>query len=266
VKPTDRQRRNIVARILAKETTPEAEAQRFGISARTIYRWVEDAKAAAGQGPESVSKTTDTNVSQETSGNVTPPGKTPSDSPNDAEKRALEAAGETSGPVNAPAAAPIAVDQARVDMENYCIEAYGGFKSAVGATLVQWNYSPPLEVDSPEVLKLLKVGAVASTAIRTNAPKLYPILVKAMSGWVPLIVAIGADSLGMMLGLGGLARSKGWEPPEKEDKGDDAPKKKKVFDFAAARKLQQELEDRKAEAGTVDVGSTPRQMDAPRPK
>ncbi len=268
MKPTDRQRRNAVARILAGETTPEAEAQRLQVSARTIYRWVEEARAVSGH-PENVTKDADTDVRQQTSENVTPPGKTPSDTQNPALKAALDAAGETSGQVNAPTAAPANPEQARADMEGFCLEAYGGLKAAVGAALVQWNYSPPLDPSSPEVLKLLRVGAVATTAIRANAPRLYPMLVKWTSGWGPLIVAIGMDSVGMMVALGGLAKSKGWQPAKKKERGEDAPaqKKEKAFDQAAARERQQELEDKMAQPGVanVDPGNNSQQLNAPRP-
>ncbi len=200
-------RRNIVARVMAADNINEAvmaEAKRAGVSTRTIERWVEAAKKAPSVGQVVTSETVPT------------PQKP-------AENKVLDALLKDEGqPGKAPEGPPTAgeVQSAAKDAEQFCVEAYSGIRSALGSVLVSMRYTPPLDASSPEVLKLLAIGKPAELAIRMNAPRLYPILVKYASNWGALLLAIGADAMGMLTGLQGLAKSKGWEPKEKESRSE----------------------------------------------
>ncbi len=197
-------RARVVARIMASEDKGKAiaaEAQRLGKHARTIERWVADVQAAqGGAGQDAVSK------------NATPTEKTPENPVLDSllKDEGADPAKKTDAqpPVN-PAAG-------LKDMENSCVEAFNGLKSAGGSVLVSVKYSPPLDGTSPEVLNLLKIGWAAETAIRANAPKLYPIIIKHAGTWGALIGAIAVDAVCMIASLEGLAKSKGWVPGPKK--------------------------------------------------
>lgn len=195
-------RRNIVARVMAADNINEAvmaEAKRAGVSTRTIERWVEAAKKAPSVGQVVTSETV----------------PTPSKS---AENTVLDTLLKDEGATGkAPEGPPTAgeVQTAAKDAEQFCVEAYSGVRSALGSVLVSMRYSPPLDASSPEVLKLLAIGKPAELAIRMNAPRLYPILVKYASNWGALLLALGADAIGMVSGLEGLAKSKGWTKEER---------------------------------------------------
>lgn len=192
-----KKRRNIVARVMAAENKSEAvaaEAKRAGVSTRTVERWVEAAKAAPSVGQPVVS------------GDV-PPVEKPAENP------VLDKLMEGEGSTGKPAEGPITqgeVLQAAADAERFCVEAYGGIRSAVGSVLVSMRYTPPLDATSPEVLRLLQMSKAAELAIKANAPRLYPILTRYASNWGALLLAIGADALGMIMGLEALAKSQGW--------------------------------------------------------
>lgn len=201
----DKKRRNAVARIMGAENKSEAiaaEAKRAGKSFRTVQRWVE----AAGGGAPSDGQN---DVSQ----NVAPPEK-PAENPV-LDTLLKEEGGAAGGPGGPPNQAEI--HQAAVDAENFCVEAYAGLRATLGSMLVSVRYSPPLDATSPEVAKLLKIGVAAELALRANAPRLYPILVKYSSGWAPLLLAVGADAFGMFVGLEALAKSKGWTPKTRKE-------------------------------------------------
>ncbi len=197
-------RRNIVARVMGAENKNDAvmaEAKRAGVSTRTIERWVEAASKTA---PD---------VGQPVLSETVPSPQKP------AENKVLDtllkdegqSAGGPSGPPN-----QTELHQAAVDAENFCVEAYAGLRATIGSMLVSIRYSPPLDATSPEVAKMLKIGMAAELALRANAPRLYPILVKYSSGWTPLVLAVGADAFGMIVGLEALAKSKGWKAGPKK--------------------------------------------------
>jgi hypothetical protein len=208
----DKKRRNAVARILGAENKTkavEAEAKRAGVSPRTVERWVEAAKASP-----TVGQTVGQPVVSE---NVAPPEK-PAENP--VLDTLLQEEGQAGKPLpGKPTAVEIAA--AGVDAENFCVDAYSGIRSAVGSVLVSMRYTPPLDATSPEVLVLLRVSKPAELAIRANAPRLYPILVKYASNWGALFLAVAADALGLLMGLEGTAKAKGWTPPPKKG-GDQA--------------------------------------------
>jgi hypothetical protein len=54
-------------------------------------------------------------------------------------------------------------------------------------------------------------------AIRSNADKLYPTLVKVMSGPGVIYAALALDTLLMLVGLEALAKAAGWKTPAKGD-------------------------------------------------
>jgi len=207
----DKKRRNAVARILEAENKSEqtaAEAKRLGVSTRTMERYVEAAKAATPSVGQS-------DVSESTA----PPEKGP-------ENTVLESLlKDEAAAVGTPGGPPTVVEkhQAAVDAENFCVEAYSGLRATVGSLMVSVRYSPPLDATSPEVAKLLKMGVAAELALRANAPRLYPILVKYSSGWAPLVLAVGADAFGMIVGLETLAKSKGWTSTTKKEAAAIAP-------------------------------------------
>lgn len=204
----DKKRRNAVARVMAAENKSEAiaaEAKRLGVASRTIERWVEAAK-----GPDPVRRDV-------VSGNDAPPEKTPKDT-------VLDKLLDKDPAKEKPADGPITkgeIAQGAADAEKFCVEAYAGVRAAVGAVMVSWKFAPPLDATSPEVLKVLEMTKAAELAIRANAPRLYPILTRYASNWGALVLAIGADAFGMILGLESLARSKGWAPVPK--KREDRP-------------------------------------------
>lgn len=228
-------RRNIVARVMAAENKTEAviaEARRAGVAPRTIERWVEAAKKAPPVGQGDVSE------------NV-PPAEKPAENP------VLDKLlGGDEKPADGPPT-PGEVLTAGKDAEDFCVDAYSGMRSAAGAVLVSMRYTPPLDGSSPEVLKLLQVTKMAELAIRANAPRLYPLLTKYASNWGALIMAIGADAIGMMMGLEGLAKSRGWTP---------APKKP-----AAPPPSESYAEQIKPRPATVSTSSTPSPVPDPRP-
>ncbi len=201
----DKKRRNAVARILGAENKGEAiaaEAKRTGAHPRTVERWVKSATAAnpdAGQ--------------DAVPGNAVPPEK-PAENP--VLDKLLEGEGGP-GQINCGPINQGEIHQAAVDAENFCVEAYAGVRATIGSMLVSVRYSPPLDATSPEVAKLLKIGMAAELALRANAPRLYPILVKYSSGWTPLILAVGADAFGMIIGIEALAKSKGWAPTKRKE-------------------------------------------------
>lgn len=201
----EKKRRNIVARIMGAENKTEAilaEAVRAGVHPRTVERWVENAQAAvpdAGQ-----------NAVSENTVPTTKPAENPV-----LDKLLQGEGGAGTVPVGPPNQTEI--HQAAVDAENFCVEAYAGVRATIGSMLVSVRYSPPLDATSPEVAKLLKIGVAAELALRANAPRLYPILVKYSSGWTPLILAVGADAFGMIVGLEALAKSKGWVPTKRKE-------------------------------------------------
>lgn len=200
----EKKRRNIVARVMAAENKSEAviaEAKRAGVSTRTVERWVESAQKAVPVGQDVVSETV-------------PSPQEPVQNPVLDKLLEGEAGGGTV-PVGPPNQTEI--HQAAVDAENFCVEAYAGLRATVGSMLVSVRYSPPIDATSPEVAKLLKIGVAAELALRANAPRLYPILVKYSSGWTPLVLAVGADAFGMIVGLEALAKSKGWVPTKKRE-------------------------------------------------
>jgi hypothetical protein len=206
----EKKRRNIVARIMAaenKSAAVAAEAKRAGVSTRTIERWVEAANAFPIVGQPVVSETVPTPLK-------------PAENPvlDTLLKEEGAAAGGPSGPPT-----PLEIQQAGVDAENFCVDSYASARSAVGSLLVSINYTPPLDATSPEVLSMLKMGDAAELAIRANAPKLYPILMRYASNWGALVVVLAADAFGMIKGLEGLAKSRGWVPKERGQKGRPAP-------------------------------------------
>lgn len=212
-------RRRVVARIMGAENKSEAiiaEARRAGVSTRTIERWMEAAKAAADRVGQSGP-----------SGNDAPPPKEPERTVAD---RLLDGSGGTSEDPNKPIG-PGDIHQAAVDAEQFCVEAYSGARSAVGGFLVAWKYTPPLDATSPEVIKLLACSKAAELVLRANAPRLYPILTKYASNWGALIFALGADAIGMVLALEGLAKSRGWKPQPK--RAEDRPQPVEVPTAAA---------------------------------
>jgi hypothetical protein len=200
----EKKRRNIVARVLGAENKTEAvaaEAKRAGVSTRTIERWVEAAKGTSG------------GVGQDVVSENVPPAEKSAENP------VLDKLLNEDGKAGKPAGgAPTLEDyqQAEADAARFCVEAYAGPRAAVGAVLVAMRYSPILDASSPEVQRLLKVTTAAELAIRMNAPRIYPILVRYASGWGPLVLAIGADAIGMLIGLESLAKSRGWAPAPKK--------------------------------------------------
>ncbi len=208
-------RRNIVARILAAENRSDAvaaEAKRAGTSTRTIERWIAAANKALG----------------ETASPVGQPVLSENGSPLEkkAENTVLDTLLKGDGQPGKPAAGPITpgeIQAAGKDQEDFCLQAYSGVKSAVGSVLVSVRYTPPLDGSSPEVLKLLQVGTTAALAIRANAPRIYPILVKYAGTWGALLGALAVDALGMMMGLEGTAKAAGWKPEPKKAADRPAP-------------------------------------------
>ncbi len=199
-------RRNAVARIAAAENKSDAiaaEAKRAGKSFRTVQRWVEAAGGSTGDGQNDVPQ------------NVTPPEK-PAENPVLDTLLKDEGAGGK-GPEGPPT--PTEIRAAVVDSEVFCVETIASMQAMAGSFLVSMRYSPPLDATSPEVVKMFALTKPAELAIRANAPRLYPILAKALSNFGALLVAVGGSALGMVMGLEGLAKSKGWEPKKKtEDK------------------------------------------------
>lgn len=197
-------RRNIVARVLAAENKSEAiiaEAKRAGKSTRTIERWVENAQKAAPVRQDVVSP------------NVVPPGKP-------AENPVLDTLLKEEGQPGKEPQGPPTEGELRTalkDQEEFVLDIFNSAKSAGGSVLVGHRYSPPLDPMDPAILSLLKFGKVAETAIRANAPRLYPILMQHASTWSALILAVGSDALATFGALEGLAKSKGWTPTKRKE-------------------------------------------------
>lgn len=198
MKISDEKRRKAVAAIMANTSTYETEAQLLGVSARQLKRWV----AAARAGEEKPEEEKPEIVGP------APAKGTGAKEKNPALDAALEAAGEKK---NTGAPTEQEKRQAVIDQETYCINALNELKSAIGGTLVSCKYDPPLSLGDPDVERLLKLGGLASMAVRANAQKLYPILVKLLTGPYQIFGALALDGLLMVAGLHSLAKRRGWE-------------------------------------------------------
>jgi len=206
----DRPKRNAIARIISGQSTPKDEAQRLGVDERTVERWVSTARGAIDA------------ANGATSDGASPPGTVPSGGekgPNPALDAARAAASGGAGASSAAPIGPTDIAVAREDMAKTCIEQISTLKQAVGGMLVTFRYSPPLDLADAEVQRALSISPICEAAIRANAEKLYPMLVKMMSGPYQIFAALALEGLMLMMGLKTLAVKKGWEPPkEKSDK------------------------------------------------
>lgn len=202
----DRDRRMAVARIIDGQASSETEAQKLGISKRQVERMVAATRKAIDDGARS--------AADGTSPKVTSPKATPPERSNPALDAAKKGAGLDGGAADK---GPAAIDprQAVADMAKYCVETVGMVKVAVFSTLVTMKYSPPLEMMSQDVQKVLGLGPVADAAIRANAPTLYPILVRLMSGPLQLAGGLIIDGLMTVFSLHSMAVGNGWKPKEK---------------------------------------------------
>ncbi len=211
--PTEAQKRNAIARLFDGTSKYETEAQRLGVNVRTLKRWVSSARALA---PKTKAAPKDAPE------DAPPPDDTPTEEGQETPvlERLLEDEG---GAPQARKGPPTAgeLQKSLAEMETFCVQTYGGLRAAVGSVLVSARYTPPLDAMSPEVLGCFRVGQAADLAIRMNAPKIYPILVKFSSNWGALLAAIAMDAFGLIIGLEGLAKSKGWTAPPKKS-GDRA--------------------------------------------
>lgn len=217
MKVTPAIKRNAVARVMGAEKKGEqiaAEAQRLNVASRTIERWVEAAQAAAAP-PPSVEGNAGQDVVSE---KVVPPGETSGNPVLDSLLK-KEGAGPEAGPT---APTPGEVAGAQVDIANFCVDALNGFKTQVGTMAILWQFNDYIDPTSPEVLRLLKFAPITELCIRSNAPKLYPVLVKHSGTWSALAMAIGMDAFGSMMAVQTMAKRKGWTPTPKAKK-DDPP-------------------------------------------
>jgi hypothetical protein len=211
-KPTDRRLRNALIRILHGESDLATEAAALNVSKRTLQRHLAAWKEA---NPSSEPSPDDVSPSD------IPPGNDAQDKPNEALDAALKAAGEGGGGSQDDRPTPADVGQARADMSQFCIEAIGQIKSAIGSGIVMVRYAPPLSLDMKPVQDALKLSPLAEAAIRTNAERLYPVLVRMMSGPFQLTGALVVESLLLIVGLNGLAVQKGWKAPEKKKRDEE---------------------------------------------
>jgi hypothetical protein len=252
-KVSDRKRQNAVAKILAGESNAATEAQRLNVSKRSVERWVEAARAA---GPVA-----DPVVPDAVSSSVVPPEEGASDRPNQALEDALKAAGESPDkPATAPPGAA-AVADARLDMAAYCLDAIAQFKQAVGGVLVTFRYTPPLDLAAADVQKVLAVGPMAQLAVRSNAEKLYPTLVKVMSGPGVIYAALAMDALLMIVGLEALAKRSGWKAPAKGDPAAGMKPARGGSPMDLAEQIERARKEQEPQplAGGLPVTSTPTQ-------
>lgn len=200
-----RARAQAVAKIRAGVSTAAAEAMRLNTHKRTVEKWVVAA--------EEVEKAVEKTAPQST----IPPEEGPEKPENPALDAALAAAGEESDGEKPAAPGAAAVAEARLDMAAYCLDAIAQFKQAVGGILVTARYTPPLDLAAKDVQKLLAVGPVAQLAVRANAEKLYPMLVKVTQGPGMIYAALAIDTVLMLVGLEALAKQSGWKGASKGD-------------------------------------------------
>lgn len=200
---TAKKKAQAIARIKNGESSAEIEAARLGTHKRTVFRWMEAQKV--------IEKAT----GAATSSDATPHGETPQEPKNEALEAARKAAGETSD-IEEPA--PIGTGEirdAREDMARFCLDTLGQLKMAAGGALVTFRYSPPLDVGSRKVQDLLALGPATTLAVRANCEKIYPVLVKLMSGPFMVWGALAMDGIFMLMGLHRLALEGGWKDPAK---------------------------------------------------
>lgn len=203
-----KKKRLAVARILNEGSSAETEAQRLGISARQVRKWVEAAKAFIPKAPKPEPE-------KVPSKNDSPPVAGTEKPKNEALNAALDAAGEGSKTSADPL--PSAQDKvdARLDAERFCIETIGNIKSGIGSTIVSFRYSPPLLLSEQPVQNLIKLSPMEEGLIRANAQTLYPILLRWMAGPYQIIGGLLLGQLLMFVGLDNLAKNRGWVEKEK---------------------------------------------------
>jgi hypothetical protein len=199
-----KKRRLAIARILAGDSKPEDEAKNLQISARQVRSYVAAARAASRAVPP-------LEAEKPPSENIIPPQPDAVRKPNPALDEALKAAGEPGAPTKDVPPTPTEVVDGRLEMQKFCLETVGNIKSTVGSTMVSFRYSPPLLLSDPAVQKLLDLSRMEHGIIVANAPTLYPILMRWMSGPYQLLGGLVVGQFLMMIGLDNLAKNKGWK-------------------------------------------------------
>lgn len=198
-----KKKRLAVARILNEGSSAETEAQKLGISARQVRKWVEAAKAFIPKAPKPEPE-------KGPSENVTPPSAGTENKPNQALEEALKAAGEGGAPPkDSPPTAGEIVD-ARLEAKKFCLETIGNITEAIGSVMVTTRYSPPLLLSDAAVKDLLKLTALEVGVIGANVDTLYPFLVKWMAGPFQLVGGLVFGQILRFVGLDNLAKNRGW--------------------------------------------------------
>lgn len=236
----EKKRRQAVARILNGQSSPKDEAIRLGKDERTVERWVSLARGAvdAAKGAPSVSATSPSPVPLEAAKGSNPAL--------DAARAA--AAGATTG-TSSVTPTPMEAATAREDMAKFCLDQVGQLKGAVGSAIVTFKYSPPLDLSDPEVQKVLALSPTGELAIRANAERLYPMLVKMMSGPYQIFAALALEAVMMFVGLRSLAGKQGWQPaPKKSEDNQERDRKPKAVG-GSPMSLREQIEKQREALG-----------------